>query len=172
MGNDMSYDINAVRARLYSNLMGEPPRALDREAIRLKAEAYVALRELRRTCPHTETRIVELQNHAHWAREECASCGKFLRWPKRPTWLKTRQSTPNVPALMAAIRAAARPVSIQGTARQAAWAMSIRRELVVRFGRSGATMLLEAVHNPGWFIPNRNARTTSELTWPDLADVG
>jgi hypothetical protein len=33
-------------------------------------------------------------------------------------------------------------------------------------------MLLEAVHNPGWFIANRNARTTSELTWPDLADIG
>jgi hypothetical protein len=168
----MPYDINAFRARLYSNLMGELPGALDREAIRLKAEAYLALRELRRTCPHTETRIVELQGHPHWAREECANCGKFLRWPKRPSHLKTRHSAPNVPALMAAIRAAARPVPIQGTVRQAAWAMSIRHELVVRFGRSGATMLLEAVHNPGWFIANRNTRTTSELTWPDLADIG
>jgi hypothetical protein len=122
-----------------------------------------------RTCPHAETRIVKLQNHKFWAREECARCGQFLRWPKKPA----QYLASALPQLIVAIKAANRPVAIQGSEKQIAWATSIRRTLIAMFwNRSGAVMLLEAVHNSGWFIANRNAGRYQELTLPELSDIG
>jgi hypothetical protein len=116
-------------------------------------------------CPHTETRIVQLQNHKFWAREECAQCGKFIRWPKQPP--------PDIPQLITAIKQANRPVTIQGSEKQIAWATNIRRTLITRFQhRPGAVMLLEAVHNCGWFIANRDAQRYQALTIPALNDIG
>jgi hypothetical protein len=139
----MPYDIAAMRHRLQLYQRGAP----------------------RAQCPHTETRIVQLQNHKFWAREECAKCGKFLRWPKQPA--------PDIPQLIAAIKQAHRPVPIQGSGKQIRWATSIRRTLIARFQNyAGAVVLLEAVHNSGWFIANRNVSQHQELTFPALRDIG
>ena len=78
-------------------------------------------KKVRRTCPHTETRIVKLHNHKFWAREECARCGRFLRWSKKPA----QHLAPDLPQLVAAIKAANRPVAIQGSEKQITWATSV-----------------------------------------------
>jgi hypothetical protein len=78
-----------------------------------------------------------------------------------------------VPDLIAAIKAAHRPVVIQGSEKQIQWATSIRSALITRFRYfAGATVLLESVHNPGWFIANRNAMRHQDLTFPALRDIG
>jgi hypothetical protein len=119
----------------------------------------------RAQCSHTETRIVKLQNHQFWAREECVRCGKFLRWPKQPAL--------DVQQLIAAIKQAHRPVPIQGSSKQIRWATKIRHTLITRFQHcAGAAILLESVHHSGWFIANRNAQRHQDITWPALRDIG
>jgi hypothetical protein len=115
-------------------------------------------------CPHAETRIVKLQNHYYWAREECTKCGKFIRWPKQPV--------PDVPKLIAAIKATRRPVAIQGSPKQITWATRIRHTLITRFQHRGATALLESVHSSGWLIANRDVQQYQDLGWPAIRDIG
>jgi hypothetical protein len=118
-----------------------------------------------RYCGSPDLEVTPTPGGPHFARLDCRSCGRLVRWLPKPA--PTADGPPG--AVMALVHPRERPCLLSGSEKQCRFARSVRERILFIYEfdrREDIVALLKCIVDATWFIANDPARRRGPPRWP------